>query len=150
MHHRTLQIRRPCLCHMYSKQSNPTKTEEKDGRLQAPAAVTSMPHFLRRQVAVTRPARRAVRVSRGGGGQRPLALAIRPAEREASRQYHEHSSYAEEKRHHSHPNPAVVSGGGKHARVSRVPSNRITAGVVRLNLLHQDARQLVPDEDVSV
>ena len=54
------------------------------------------------------------------------------------------------KRQHSQPDPAVVSGGGKHARVGGVPSNRITAGVVRLDLLHQDPRQLVPDENVAV
>ena len=70
--------------------------------------------------------------------------------REATHQYHEHSGYAQGKRQHSHPDPAVVSGGGKHARVGRVPSNRITAGVVRLDLLHQDPRQLVPDENVAV
>ena len=70
----------------------PPRQETKRGH--GPATVTSMPHLLRRPAAVTRPARRAVGVSRGGGGQRPLALAVRPAEERKTT--HQYRDYREE------------------------------------------------------
>jgi hypothetical protein len=54
------------------------------------------------------------------------------------------------RREHSHPDPAIITARREHARVHGVPRNRVAAVAVSLNVLDQEAGELVPEADPAV